>query len=344
MKIKKQKLAVLSNGKKVHLYTVKNNDMSFSVTDYGCTVTSIILPSKSGEKDDIVLGFPTIEGYMQNWNCFFGVFVGRFANRIGGAAFNLNGKKYTLDDNDGGNNLHSGFNGYNRMLWKGEIVESQAGTGVRFTRTSPDGEQGFPGTVKLEVLYLLNDNNELTMRYRAESDCDTPINLTNHSYFNLRGAGKGDVLNHELCINASSYLEVDGGLIPTGKLIPVKDTPFDFTEAKKIGDDLGKVPGGYDHCFCLNGGAGKLSRCATVYEPETGRSMTILTNQPGVQFYAANSVNNVCGKNGDIYGKHSALCLETQQYPDFPNKPDFPQCILHPNELFEAVTVHSFKW
>ena len=344
MKIKKQKIAVLPDGKKIHLFTINNGEMSFSATDYGCTITSIVLPSKSGQKDDIVLGFPSIESYMRNWNCFFGVFVGRFANRIGGTSFTLNGKKYTLDNNDGGNTLHGGFHGYNRMKWKAEIVETQSGSGISFTRTSPDGEQGFPGNVTLEVLYLLNDNNELTMRYRAKTDADTPINLTNHSYFNLKGAGNGDILDQELSINASSYLEVDNQLIPTGKLISVKGTPFDFTEPKTIGKDIGKVPGGYDHCFCLNKDAGRLTKCATVRDPNSGRSMTIHTNQPGVQFYAANSVNGVCGKNGDIYNKHSALCLETQQYPDFPNKSDFPQCILRPNEQFEAITVHSFAW
>ncbi|MCQ2612901.1 MAG: galactose mutarotase [Treponemataceae bacterium] len=345
MKIKKQKFAVLSNGKKVHLYTVSNGEMSFSVTDYGCTLTSIVVPSRNGQKDDIVLGFPTVEGYMDRWDTFFGVFVGRFANRIGDAKFELNGQTYNLDKNDNGKNmLHGGFMGYNRMLWDAQIVETHAGSGIRFSRLSRDGEQGFPGNLSLEVTYLLSKDNELTMHYRAETDRDTPVNLTNHSYFNLKGAGKGDILNHEVTINADSILEVDDLLIPTGKKLPVAGTAFDFNTAKPVGRDIAGTGFGYDHCYCLNEEKGKLTMCASVFEPESGRSMIITTNQPGVQFYTANSVNGVKGKNGDVYNKHSAFCLETQQFPDAPNHSSFPNCILHPGEVFEAVTVHSFKW
>lgn len=344
MKIKKQKFGLLSDGQKINLYTVSNDEMSFSVTNYGCTLTSIVIPSKTGEKDDILLGHSTLEGLLREKNCYMGAFVGRFANRIGKATFELNGTTYALDKNDGENSLHGGFNGYNRMIWKGEEVETHGGSGVRFTHTSKDGEQGFPGNVTLEVTYLLNDHNEITMRYRAETDRDTPISLTNHAYYNLLGQGKGSILNHELYINGSSVLEVNDDLIPTGKLVPVENTPFDFTTPKTIEKDFNALPCGYDHNYCINAGKGKVTLCASVFEPVTGRSMVVSTNQPGVQFYSGNFLNNVIGKNYVTYPNQSGFCLETQQYPDAPNHENFPSCIVHPGESWESITVHSFKW
>ncbi len=344
MKIKKQKFAVLSDGRKVHLYTVSNKEMSFSVTDYGCTLTSIVIPSKDGKKDDILLGYPTIDGYMNVWNFYIGVFVGRFANRIGDAQFTLNGKTYKLDNNDNGNVLHGGFDCWSRKIWDAKEIETAEGTGVKFTYDSPDGDQGLPGNVKAEVCYLLNDDNQLILRYRATTDADTPINFTNHAYYNLKGTGKGDVLDHEVTLNADSYLEVNKNLIPTGKKIPVKGTAFDFTSKKAIKTDIKATGFGYDHCYCLNMSKAGLTKVADVYEPETGRSMSISTNQPGVQFYTGNFLKDIQGKNGDFYNKHSGFCLETQAFPDAPNKPEFPNCILHPGEVYEAVTVESFKW
>jgi len=343
MKIKKRKFGLLSDGTKISLYTVSNKCMSFSVTNYGCTVTSIMVPDRNGNLDDIALGFSTLEGFIMQNNVFFGVLVGRFANRIGNASFKLNGKTYKLDANDNGNCLHSGFNQFSNLVWKAKEVHSKEGTGVRFSRTIPDGFQGFPGNMYVEVTYLLTDTNDFSMIYRARTDADTPVSLTNHSYFNLRGEGKGTVLDHELTINADSILEVDKNLIPTGNFTKVSGTPYDFTKAKKMGADIDKTPFGYDHCYVLNGKEGELTECATVKDPVSGRCMKIKTNQAGVQFYSANSLSNKHGKNNVLYTPRSAFCLETQQFPDAPNKKDFPSCILKPGETYESITIHSFS-
>jgi len=343
MEITKSKFARLSNGKKVHLYTVSNGKMSFSITDYGCTITAIEVPDKNGNTKDIVLGYSTFDGYLHDTK-FLGSFVGRFANRISNAKFVLNKNEYILDKNDGDNCLHSGYDKYNKKMWKAEITETKRGSGVRFTRISPDGEQGFPGTVKLEVTYLLNNQNEITYRYKAVSDKDTPINLTNHSYFNLKGEGSGDILDHQLMLFCDSVLELDAHTIPTGKIVSVKDTPFDFTKEKKIGTDIDKTKNGYDHTFCINQDGKRHTLFAKVYEPTSGRKMTISTNQPCVQLYTGNYLCKDFGKNGNCYTKYSGVCLETQQYPDAPNKENFPSCILKANEVFEAVTTYSFEW
>jgi aldose 1-epimerase len=343
MEVKEFKFARLSDGSKVHLYTVNNGSMSFSVTDYGCTITSIKTPDKNGNIQDIALGYSTFDGYLHD-DKFFGVFVGRFANRIANAKFSLNGADFKLDKNDGDNCLHSGYDSYNKKIWKAEITETKRGSGVRFTRISPDGEQGFPGTVKIEVIYLLNNQNEIMCRYRAISDKDTPINLTNHSYFNLKGEGSGDVLNHDLTLACDSFLELDDGSIPTGRILSVENTPFDFRTTKKIGDDISKTVNGYDHNFCINQNGRRVTSFAKVSESSSGRKMTVSTNQPGVQFYTGNYLGGDFGKNGHSYAKHSGFCLETQQYPDAPNKKDFPSCILKANDLFEAVTTYSFEW
>ncbi len=344
MKIREREFGVLSDGEKVRLFTVKNSEMSFSVTNLGCTVTSIVVPSQSGRKDDILLGFSTLDGFASSRGEYFGAFVGRFANRIGKAAFALNGKEYRLDKNDGENCLHGGFRGYDKCVWKSDTVETKEGRGLRFTRTSRDGEQGFPGNLFLEVTYILTAHNEIVMRYRAETDRDTPVSLTNHSYFNLKGNGNGTILDHEMTLNCGSYLEVDDTLVPTGKLDPVDDTPFDFRTAKAIGRDIGATENGYDHCFVVNRTNGKLTVCATVFEPETGRGMIVATNQPGVQFYTGNFLAGVKGKMGVPYVKNGAFCLETQQFPDAPNKPEFPDPILRPGDTFEAVSVYGFTW
>lgn len=347
MKIKRSKFGVLSTGEKVHLYTIKNADMSFSVTDFGCTITSIVVPSKNGVKEDIVLGYSDLTGYINSHNGpFFGAFIGRFANRIGNASFTLNDKKYTLDANDGKNMLHGGFRGYDKMLFDAEEIKTEDGAGVRFTRTSRNGEQGFPGNLLIEVTYILNKKNEITMEYKAWTDRDTPVNFTNHTYFNLTGNTHNKVFDHELMLNADSYLAVSPDLIPTGELVSVdKDKPFDFRKAKPIGKDFDKVKGGYDHNFVINRIADDvLTVCAAVYEPTSGRSMLVSTNQPGVQFYAGGSLGGSAGKYGQIHSPNEGFCLETQQFPDAPNHENFPSCILHPGEEFDAKTVFSFSW
>lgn len=352
MKITKQKFGMMSDGTKVSLFTIKNDNMSVSCTDYGCTLTSIVLKNKDGTKTDVLLGFSTIEGYINTKFCF-GAIVGRFANRIGKASFELNGIKYDLDKNDGPNTLHGGFDGYDKMMWKAKTIKSKNFAGVKFTRTSPDGEQGFPGNVKLEITYLLDNNNNLSCIYNAETDKATPINITNHAYFNL--AGKGTIENHTLRMNSDKILEVNPKLIPTGKFLDVAGTPFDFTEEKKIGKDIKEVGPGYDHCYVTEKYSTDDKQCglplddsdlvefAEVKSPESNHEMTVFTNMEGCQFYTGNYIGGIIGKNGIPYNRHDAFCLETQCFPDTPNKDKFPTCILQPGQKMKAKTIYSFK-
>ena len=352
MKVTKQKFGMLSDGTKVNLYTVKNGKMSFSCTDYGCTITSIVLNDGKGKNTDILAGYSTLEGYI-NGTVYFGAIVGRFANRIGKAAFALDGKKYELDKNDGPNCLHGGYFGYHKVVWKGKAIDDGKLCGVRFTRTSPDGEQGFPGNVKFTITYLLDENNNLTCIYNAETDKATPVNITNHAYFNL--AGKGNIGEHTMQMNSTKRLEVNAKLIPTGKLLDVKGTPFDFTKEKKIGKDIKAVGVGYDHCYVTelydpeNPHCGlpleddDLVEFCTVKEPVTGHEMSVFTNMEGCQFYTGNYIKGVTGKNGLVYDSHDAFCLETQCFPDTPNQTSFPSCILEPGQKMKAKTVYSFK-
>lgn len=352
MKVTKQKFGLLSDGTKVNLYTVKNKNMSFSCTDYGCTLTSIVLKNDDGTKTDVLLGYSTFEGYL-NSNYCFGAIVGRFANRIGKAEFKLNDVKYPLDKNDGPNTLHGGFNGYDKMMWSGKVIEDDNFCGVKFTRLSPDGEQGFPGNLKLTITYLLDKNNNLSCIYNAETDKATPINITNHAYFNL--AGNGNIGEHTMQMNSCQRLEVNAKLIPTGKLLDVAGTPFDFTEEKKMGAEIDKVGVGYDHCYVTEMYSPDNTQCGvpledsdlvefcTVKEPTKGHEMAVYTNMPGCQFYSGNYIKGIQGKNGKIYENHDAFCLETQAFPDSPNKKEFPTCILEPGQKMKAKTVYSFK-
>lgn len=349
MNVKKQKFAVLSSGEKVHLYTVSNDTMSFSVTNYGCIITSIIVPSavdseRKGQNDDIVLGYSTFDGFMRDPDACFGAVVGRFANRIANAQFTLNGKEYNLDKNDGPNCLHSGFSGYNKMLWNAEEIETSTEVGVCFSRLSVDGEQGFPGNVVIKVSYTLTNDNEIFIRYEAISDQDTPLNLTNHAYFNLAGEGRGNVHNHTMMINSDSYVVVGEHTIPTGEMRNLIGTEFDFTSPKLIGQNIEAI-WGYDHNYCLKEGSEplELRLCAEVTEPTSKRKMTVFTTEPGVQFYTGNYLNVACGKNGKSYKMHDAFCLETQKYPDSPNQPTFPNCILKRGETFTSITMHKFE-
>ena len=350
MEISKSRFGTLCDGTKVNLWTVSNGRMSFSATDYGCTLTSIVLNNANGTKTDVLLGFSTIEGYLNTKFCF-GAIVGRFANRIGKASFTLNDEKFMLDKNDGPNTLHGGFEGYDKMMWTGKAVKTKKQCGVKFTRISPDGEQGFPGNVKIEVSYLLDEENNLTCKYTAETDKATPINLTNHAYFNL--AGKGTIENHTAKFFSKYILDVDSKLIPNGKFVDVKGTAFDFNKEKKIGKDIKDVGVGYDHCYvteayCKGGCANplddeKVIKFGVVKSPETGHSMTVYTNLEGCQFYTGNYIGGILGKNGVTYARHDAFCLETQAFPDTPNKKDFPSCILQPGQKYKAKTVYSFE-
>ena len=344
IKIKKSRYGLLSDGKKVHLYTISNGKMQFSVTDYGCIITSILLPDGKKGCVDVALGFSTLEGFVNN-DASFGAVVGRFANRIGGASFSLDGTTYSLDKNDNKvNTLHGGFDRWDKIVWKVEKVSNDYGAGVKFTHKSPDGEQGFPGNGVFSVTYTLNADNDLTLLYEGEVDKACPVNLTNHSYFNLAGQNSGSIGGHSLQMNCSRYLEVDSELIPTGKCIDVKGTPYDFTTKKRIGDGLPSVGVGYDHCFCVDGYAddGALRTIATLEEPESGRKMIVRSTLPGVQFYSGNYIENIKGKNGFVYHAHDALCLETEAYPDAPNKVDFPSSIVRPGQKYNQVTQYAF--
>jgi aldose 1-epimerase len=345
MIVKEQAFGVFSDGSVSHLFTVSNNDMMFSVTDYGCLLTSIILPSSCGCRDDIALGFSSFSGYVGSRKGYFGSLVGRFANRIKNAQFTLNGKEYHLDKNEGKNYIHGGTHGYNHRLWKPEIIETDEGSGVRFVGFSPDGDQGFPGNLKVEINYLLNQKNELLQIYRAWTDIDTPVNITNHSFYNLRGNGKGNILDQKLTLYCDSYLEVDNELIPTGKILPVAGTPYDFRRPKVIGQDQSRTQDNvYDHCFVINGKAGIMRPCMDWYDGDSGRRMTVTTNQPGLQIYTGKRLGGLEGKTGMIYEEYGGLVLETQNMPDAPNQGGFPNSVLHPGETYESKTIYSFKW
>jgi len=342
MEINKKTFGILSNGKKVKLYTLSAGGMKLSLTNFGAAWTSLIVPSVRGSEDDILLGYSGLEGYLNN-TPYIGVTVGRFANRISGASFTLNGKKYNLEANDGKNSLHSGVRGFDKLLWKSEAYEENEGVYVRFELESPDGDCGFPGNLKAVVSYGLTKSNEIIADYQAKVEKPCPVNLTNHAYFNLAGEGKGNILSHELMLYSSSYIEVDKYSIPTGKLTPVKGSAFDFRNKKRIDADFGKI-NGYDHCFVVDGEAGKLRPCAEVTENVSGRSMKVFTTQPGVQFYTGNYLNNVAGKQGSCYVKHSGFCLETQHFPDTPNQNGFPPCIAVPDKGYHEKSVFSFSW
>lgn len=351
MKTRKNQFGVLSDGTKVSLFTVSNGKVSFSLTDYGATITSIQLTSEK-TKTDVVLGYSTLDGYI-NGDLFFGATVARFANRIAGGVFSLDGVTYTLDKNNGGNCLHSGYMPSNKMMWQTKFFETKKSAGVKCTKIFEDGEQGFPGRLKVTVSYELDDKNKLHCVYEAVTDRATPVNITNHSYFNL--SGNGTVTDHILKLNCKSVLEIDDNMIPTGKFIDVKGTPFDFLSEKKIGKDISKVGMGYDHCYvtemydkndehcALPCSGKKLVRAAELSAPD-GKKMTVDTNMEGVQIYTANFIEGKTGKNGRIYHAHDAVCFETQCFPDSPNKRDFPSCVLFPGRKYRAVTIFGFDF
>lgn len=343
--IQKSKFGTLSDGREVSLYTVSNGSMSFSASDYGCTLTSINLPTKTGKSVDVLLGFSTLEGWIQDGSSF-GAGVGRFANRIGKCSFTLDGVNYKLDDNDSGRTLHSGFDRWEKMLWDSRIVSTKHGLGVEFRRISLDGEQGFPGNVDVAQIYTLDEENNLTIEYKATTDKTTHVNVTNHAYFNLKGYNGGSVRDQELQLNSDQILEIGEDHIPNGKKIDVKGTPFDFTSPRLIGQDIDKVAPGYDHFFCARGysGDGSLKDMGFVRDPASGRKMSVFTTQPGVQFYSANFMNGVKGKNGFDYHDQGALCLEAQGYPDAPNKPEFPSTVLKPGEVYSQITKYRFEF
>jgi aldose 1-epimerase len=337
-------------GRPVNLYTLTNSHgVEVRAMNYGGIILSIRVPDRKGQLADIVLGHETFEGYIPN-PPFLGAIVGRYANRIANGTFTLDGKTYTLPKNDGPNTLHGGVTRtFDKVVWDDEPLNSKE-PGVRFTYLSKDGEEGFPGNLTAKVSYTLTDDNELVIDYEATTDKATPINLSQHSYFNLAGEGSGDILNTELMLNADRFTPVDKNLIPTGELRAVKGTPFDFTTSTRIGAriedpyDQMVLGHGYDHNFIINRKGGGLELAARAYEPTSGRVLEVLTTQPAVQFYTGNFLDGtVTGKQGHVYKRRNAFCLETQHYPDSPNHPDFPSTILKPGQTFHEKTVFKFS-
>jgi aldose 1-epimerase len=351
MTISRKTFGVLANGKKVHLYTLKAGELRLSLSCFGAAWTSLWVPASGkagrGQKDDILLGYPGFEGWLNN-GAFFGATVGRFANRIGGARFRVGGKVYELFPNDGAHCLHGGRRGFDKRLWRAEAYEEKDGVFVRFELESPDGEEGFPGALEAAVSYGLTKSNEIIANYEARAGASTPVNISNHAYFNLAGEGRGDILSHEVKLFASAYVEIDREFIPTGRIVPAAEGPFDFRTRKRIGADLGEAAaggaGGYDHCFVVDGEPGTLRPCAEVYEEKTGRTLKVFTTQPGVQFYTGNMLKGVAGKTGSVYEKHAGFCLETQHFPDSPNRPEFPPALFGPGKEYHEKAVFSFDW
>ena len=345
MGIEKAPFGTTPDGGQVDIYTLTNaNGLTARIMTYGAIVVSLQVPDREGNLGDIVLGYDDLASYIENVNNpYFGAIVGRYGNRIAGGKFTLDGVEYQLATNDGPNHLHGGDKGYDKVVWSAEPLELDGAVALKLSYTSPDGEEGYPGTLQIQVTYTLTDDNELRVGYEATTDAPTVVNLTHHSYFNLTCCAR-DILAHELMLNADRYTPVDETLIPTGEILEVAGTPMDFTTAKPIGQDIDLVPGGYDHNFVLVRDAGGLSLAAKVVEPGSGRVLEIYTTEPGIQFYSGNFLNgNNVGKGGIAYGKHFGFCLETQHYPDSPNKPDFPSTVLSPGETYTHETVHKFS-
>jgi aldose 1-epimerase len=343
VKISKKTFGLLSSGKKVYLYTLKVGDLSLSISSLGATLTSLYVPSRKQGKEDVLLGYSTLEAYTHN-KSYIGVTVGRYGNRIKGAQFSLRGKCYTLYKNDGEHTLHGGQRGFDKLLWKADAYEERDGVFVRFELESPGGDEGFPGNLKAAVSYGLTKSNEVIADYAAKVDAPCPVNLTNHAYYNLAGEGRGDILAHEVVIYASSYVGVDTDLVPTGELLPVQHSPFDFRTRKPIKQDIEATGGGYDHCFVVDGEAGQLRPCAEVYEGRSGRTLRVFTTQPGVQFYTGNFLDGIPGKGGSVYHKHGGFCLETQHFPDAPNRPAFPSALYDPGRDYHEKALFAFDW
>jgi aldose 1-epimerase len=341
------------DGTPVEIYTLTNrHGMTAKVMTYGATLTELFVPDKAGRPGNIVLGFDKLEPYLAG-PPYFGATVGRVGNRIAKGTFMLNGKTYHLATNNGPNHLHGGNKGFDKVVWKAEVVPSKDGQAMKFTYRSPDGEEGYPGTLDVSVVYTLTDANELRLDYTATTDKPTPVNLTNHSYFNLEGDGSGTILDQVMMIAADEITPVDDTLIPTGKLAPVKGTVFDFTTPTAIGARIDKVPiappVGYDHNYVLRKagggtGVGALTLAARVVDPKTGRTMEVRTTEPAVQFYSGNFLDGtIKSRDGVPYQKHAAFCLETQHYPDSVNHPNFPSTILEPGKVYRSTTVYAFS-
>jgi len=346
MQLQQQPFGVVHSGTYADLFILENNHgVRVGLTNYGGIITTLHTPDRHGQPGDIVLGYDKLEEY-RALNPFFGCLVGRYANRIAHAQFTLLGKTYTLAQNNGQNHLHGGRVGFDKVTWAAEPFSGPDGVGVKLSYTSVDGEEGYPGTLHVTVTYTLDNANALRLDYHATTDQTTVINLTNHTYFNL--AGRGSILDHLMQLHADTFTPVGASLIPTGELRPVAGTPFDFRTPTAIGariaqdDEQLRFGGGYDLNWVVNGDAGNLRPAAFVQEATSGRTLTVLTTQPGIQFYSGNMLPNITGKGGQAYTKRSGFCLETQHFPDTPNQPTFPSAVLAPGQTYAESTVFQF--
>jgi aldose 1-epimerase len=340
----------MPDGTSVSVYTLTNSQgMTMKVINYGGIITSLTAPDRNGNFEDVVLGYDSLSGYLKS-NPYFGAIVGRYGNRIAKGQFTLEGKTYTLARNNNGNHLHGGIKGFDKVIWNIAEHASPDGQGLRLTYQSKDMEEGYPGNLDVEVTYTLTEKNELKIAYRATTDKTTIINLTQHSYFNLSGNVKTDILQHELMLNADQFVPVDKTLIPQGGLRTVSETPFDFKTPTAIGARIDKddeqliLGGGYDHCWVLQDSADSLTLAATLHDPSNGRVMSVYTTEPGIQFYSGNFLDgSITGKQKVVYNKRQGLCLETEHFPDSPNQKSFPSVILKPGETYSTQTVYAFS-
>jgi aldose 1-epimerase len=347
-KVSKADFGKMPDGTPVEIFTLINeHGLEARICTYGGAVVSLKTPDRTGQMADIVQGFDSLEGYLNPAEPYFGALIGRYGNRVGHAKFTLDGKVNNLPANDGANTLHGGPKGFDKVVWTARQLPDG---GLELTYLSKDGEEGFPGNLKATVVYHLTAANELKIDYSATTDKDTVVNLTNHSYWNLKGAGNGTILDHLLTLHASKFTPVDSGLIPTGELKPVAGTPFDFTKPTAIGarieqnDEQLKLGKGYDHNFILDRAGSSLSLAARVEETSTGRVMEVETTEPAIQFYTGNFLDGTLkGKGGHVYPQRAALCLETQHYPDSPNKPSFPSTELKPGQTYKTTTLYRFS-
>jgi aldose 1-epimerase len=348
--VDKKVFGKLADGRQVEIYTLRNaRGLEAKITNYGGIITELKVPDRTGKLDDIVLGFDNLDSYLKG-HPYFGALIGRYGNRIAKGRFSLNAHEYKLAVNNGENHLHGGLQGFDKVLWTGRPLKVANGAALELSYVSKDGEEGYPGTLTTKVIYTLTNTGDLKIEYSATTDKDTVVNLTSHSYFNLAGQGNGDILNHQMMINAGRFTPTDAGSIPTGELRSVTGTPFDFTKATAIGarinqdDEQLKFGKGYDHNFVLNGRMGLLRRAARVTEPTSGRVMEVWTTEPGMQFYTGNFLDGtLTGKDGKVYQQRYGFCLETQHYPDSPNKPAFPTTILRKGQRYHTITIYSFS-
>lgn len=345
MSVTKEVFGKLDDGRQVDIFTLTNpNGLKARVMTLGATLVGLEVPDKDGKPADVVLGFDTPAEYPAK-SPYFGCTTGRYANRIAKGKFTLDGTEYTLAVNNGENHLHGGIVGFDKVIWQAAEVDSADGDAVEFTYLSADGEEGYPGNLSCTVTYKLTNDDELSIFYKATTDKATVVNLTNHTYWNLAGHDSGDILAHELMLNANRYTPVDEGSIPTGEFKDVIGSEMDFRTSQAIGariDDIPGDPGGYDHNYVLNG-TGGLALAAKVTEPACGRVMEVYTTEPGVQLYVGNYLDGIAGKDGANYGIRTGLCLETQHFPDSPNQPEFPSTVLRPDEEYKQLTIHRFS-